>query len=287
MQLADPLDQASGLRRLFAPEPTFQALGVFGADARRTARACAALALGLGRQGRRVLVMDETPAPNNVAGLLGILPRYGLVDAPSMGLAAVVRPALDGLILLAAQDGLRTLAGWSEHALLDMADAWRVRADAPEWLLHNGGDGPIRSNGLAATANLRVLVVPAQRAALADAYAVMKTAHAAWSGKHWFVMVEAAEEELALGLFASLSETAQRFLDVKPQFLGRMTREKPGVKPDAVEAVLIDALSKAGGRQSQIERIDFEQYWQRMWLFSRMNMEAAGKKAQKGWRRAG
>lgn len=287
MRLADPLDQASGLRRLFTPEPTFQALGVLGADARRTARACTALALGLGRQGHRVMVMDETRAPNNVAGLLGILPRYGLVDAASRGLAAVVRPALEGMVLLAAPDGLHTLAGLSEHALLDMADAWKTRDDPPEWLLHNGGDGPIHSQGLATTANLRVLVLPANRAALADAYAVMKSAQTAWSGHLWFVMVEGVEDGAALTLFASLSETAQRFLNVKPVFLGCLAREKPGAQPDAVEPALIEMLNRAGGHHAQIERIDFEQYWQRMWLFSRMSAESASHQTRKGRQRAG
>jgi len=287
VRLADPLDQASGLRRLFAPEPPFQALGVLGPDARRTARACVAVALGLGRRGHRVMVMDETRPPHNVASLLGMLPRYGLVDALSRGLVSVVQPALEGLLLLAAQDGLNTLAGLSEHDLLDMADAWKIRADAPEWLVLNGGDGPIQSNALATTANLRVLVLPGNRASLADAYAVMKTAHAAWSGKNWMVLVEDAEEGQALNLFASLSETAQRFLGVTPLFLGCLVREAPGVLPGALEAALIDLLSKEGGRQAEIERINFEQYWQRMWLYSRMNAEVAAKQVQKGWRSAG
>ena len=34
MRLADPVDQATGLRRLFKPEPAFRALGVLGADGR-------------------------------------------------------------------------------------------------------------------------------------------------------------------------------------------------------------------------------------------------------------
>jgi len=295
VRLADPLDQASGLRRLFAPEPSFQALGVLGPDARRTARACAALALGLGRRGHRVLVMDETRPPNNVAGLLGILPRHGLVDAPSRGLVSVVQRALEGLVLLAAQDGLNTLAGLSEHDLLDMADDWKSRADAPEWLLLNGGDGPLRSNGLAATANLRVLVLPGNRASLADAYAVMKAAHVAWSGKNWLVLVEGAEAGPALSLFASLSETAQRFLGVTPSFLGGIVREatnaQPGAQPVALDAALIDLLSEKSSHQAETERINFEQYWQRMWLYSRMTAEAAAKKelhgVQHGRRSAG
>lgn len=287
MQLADPLDQASGLRRLFAPEPSFQSLGVLGPDARRTARACVALALGLGRRGHRVMVMDETRPPNNVASLLGILPRYGLVDAPSRGLVSVVQSALEGLVLLAAQDGLNTLAGLSERDLLDMADDWKSRADAPEWLLLNGGDGPLQSNGLAATANLRVLILPGNRASLADAYAVMKTAHAAWSGTNWLVLVDGADAGQAQSLFASLRETAHRFLGVTPLFLGCIVRETPGVRPDALDAALVDILSKEGSRHAETERINFEQYWQRMWLYSRMTEEAAGKRVQKGWRSAG
>ncbi len=77
MRLSDTLDQASGLRRLFAPEPTFQSVGVLGPDPRLTASASTALALGLGRRGHRVLVLDETRPPNNVAALLGLMPRHG------------------------------------------------------------------------------------------------------------------------------------------------------------------------------------------------------------------
>ncbi|OYY94781.1 MAG: hypothetical protein B7Y41_04210 [Hydrogenophilales bacterium 28-61-23] len=287
MRLADPLDQASGLRRLFAPEPAFQSLGVLGPDARRTARACAAIGLSMGRRGHRVMVMDETRAPHNVAGLLGILPRYSLADAPSRGLVSVVQQAPDGLVLLAAQDGLNILAGLSEHNLLDMAEAWQVRADRPEWLMLNGGDGPLRCHGLAATASLRVLVIPGNRAALADAYAVMKSVHTAWSGNNWLVLVDGAEEGQALGLFTSLSETAQRFLGVTPSFLGCIARETPGTQPAVLDAVLVDSLSEAGSRQTETERINFEQYWQRMWLYSRTTAEAATKKVQNGWRNAG
>ena len=287
MRLANPLDQASGLRRLFAPEPVFQSLGVLGPDTRRTARACAALALGMGRRGHRVMVMDETRAPHNVAGLLGILPRYSLADASVRGLVSVVQQAPDGLLLLAAPDGLNVLAGLSEHDLLDMAEAWQVRADRPEWLMLNGGDGPLRSQGLAATASLRVLVMPGNRAALADAYAVMKAVHTAWSGNNWLVLVDGADEGQALGLFSSLSETSQRFLGMKPTFLGCIPRELPGVQPVALDAVLVDCLSDVSSRQAETDRINFEQYWQRMWLFSRTAAEAASKKVKNGWRNAG
>lgn len=287
MRLADPLDQASGLRRLFAPEPAFQALGVVGPDLRRTACAAAALALGLGRRGHRVLVMDEMRPPNNVAGLLGVMPRHGLVDAPGRGLVSVVRQASEGLTLLAAQEGLNTLAGLTEQDLLDMTDDWRNRAEAPEWLLLNGGDGPLRNASLATSANLRVLVLPGNRAALADAYAVMKSAHAAWSGKRWWVLVEGVEVGQALSLFGALRETAQRFLGVTPVFLGCIGRDAPGTRPVAMDAAMVDVLSHAEQQQGEGERINFEQCWQRMWLYSRMVQEAVDKRVGHGQVRRG
>ena len=287
MRLADPLDQASGLRRLFAPEPAFQALGVVGPDLRRTASAAAALALGLGRRGHRVLVMDEMRPPNNVAGLLGVMPRHGLVDAPGRGLVSVVRQASEGLTLLAAQEGLNTLAGLTEQDLLDLTDDWRNRAEAPEWLLLNGGNGPLRNASLATSANLRVLVLPGNRAALADAYAVMKSAHAAWSGKRWWVLVEGVEAGQALSLFGALRETAQRFLGVTPVFLGCIGRDAPGTHPVAMDAAMVDVLSHAEQHQGEGERINFEQCWQRMWLYSRMVQEAADKRVGHGQARRG
>jgi hypothetical protein len=286
VRLADTLDQASGLRRLFTPEPVFQSLGVLGPDPRRTASACTALALGLGRRGHRVMVMDEMRPPNNVAALLGVMPRHGLIDARSRGLVSLLRQATDGLVLLAAQDGLNALAGWSEHDVLDMADDWRSRADLPEWLLLNGGDGVMRANSLATTANSRVLVLPGNRAALAGAYAVMKAAHAAWSGNNWLVLVADADVEPAAALFTVLSETAQRFLGLAPTFLGCVERDIPGAQPVPLDTALVDRLSEACTPQSGVERMDFEQYWQRMWVYSRMSADAAGKKEQHGGRRS-
>jgi hypothetical protein len=140
---------------------------------------------------------------------------------------------------------------------------------------------------MAATAGLRVLVLPGNRASLADAYAVMKTAHSARSGKNWLVLVEGADEEQALILFASLSETAQRFLGVTPLFLGCLAREMAGAQPVALDAALVDVLSKEGRRHAEVEYINFEQYWQRMWLYSRMTEDVATKRVQKGWRSAG
>jgi hypothetical protein len=275
VRLAESVDQATGLRRLFTPEPMFRALGVLGPDARGCARVAAAVSLGLGRRGERVLVLDEALPPHCVGALLGVLPRHSLADVPGRGLVDVVQPAADGVALLSAPNGRATLSGLSERDLRDMADDWRARQEAPEWLVLNGA-GSCREAGLAATADVRLLVLPGAKARLADAYAAMKTAHGAWSGQTWWVLVEGADPEPAQSLFASLRETARRFLGIVPVFLGNLPRERPGASQSSLGADQVDALATGALNPPGAEGVNFERYWQRMWLYSRMTAEAVG-----------
>ena len=276
MRLAEPVDQATGLRRLFTPEPAFRALGVLGADPRASARACVALARGLGRRGERVMVLDEAGPPHHVGGLLGILTRHTLADAGRLGLVDIAQPAGDGIVLLSAPDGLRNLAALSEAVLRDLADDWRARAEAPEWLLVNGGRGG-RETSLAATADERVLVLSGAKSRLAEAYAAMKAAHAFRPGHVWWVLVDGVEDEAAQRLFASLGETAERFLGIVPQFLGHLSRERAGQVPSPLDGGRMERLAGEPASRPGEARVDFEQYWQRMWLHSRMATESPGK----------
>lgn len=276
MRLAEPVDQATGLRRLFTPEPAFRALGVLGPDSRHTARACVALARGLGRRGGRVMVLDEARPPHHVGGLLGILTRHTLADAAHRGLVDIAQPAGDGIVLLAAPNGLEILAGLTEADLRDMADDWHARTEPPEWLVVNGGVQGA-DPGLAATADDRVLVLPGTKSRLADAYAVMKSAHALRAGHAWWVLVDGADAEQAQALFVSLGETARRFLGIVPEFLGHLPRERSGAVPAPLDENRMDRLAGEPVDRPAEVRVDFVRYWQRMWLHSRMVAESAGK----------
>lgn len=284
MRLAEPMDQASGLRRLFACEQAFRALGVLSTDARSGARATAALARALGRRGQRVLVLDEGRPPHDVGAALGLIARQGLIDAPARGLHAVARAAGDGVAVLAAPDGADLLATLPEHTLLALVEDWRAREEAPEWLVLNGADSSGERTTLAFTAGTRVLVLPAERARLADAYALMKRAHVDWSGESWLVMVDGAEAAAARALYGSLRDTAHRFIDVEPIFLAALPRRPGGVT--MVDASLLESLAGELLARPLAEQVNFEQYWQRMWLFSRMRHQRATGRVAHGERRA-
>ncbi|MDP2431523.1 MAG: hypothetical protein Q8O33_05785 [Pseudomonadota bacterium] len=289
MRLADPLDQATGLRRLFATDQAFRAVGILGPDARRNARFTAGMALALGRRGSRSLILDEAAAPHNVASLLGILTRRTLADGVRAGhLAQAIQPAGQGVDLLAAQDGIKALARMDEREVLRLADGWHNHAEAPQWLLLNSTPGS--GQGLSATADLRVLVLPGAKARLAEAYTVMKSAHTVWPGSAWLVVVEGAETAAGESLFTALRETAQRFLGIQCDFLGTLPRRREGAHPILADADVIGHNSTAGGSAGRSpemgimaerltsqpvgEALEFEQYWQRMWLYCRMTAEA-------------
>lgn len=273
MRLVDPVDQATGLRRLFASAPAFRSVGLLGPDPRRNARACADLALGLNRRGKQVLVLDEGRPPYNVGGMWGLLPRHGLADVPGIPLADAVLEAGPGLRLLAAPEGMRALARLDERMLLAMADQWD---ETPEWMLLNGRGGDPCGPGLAATAQVRVLVLPGEKAWLAEAYATLKSAHTQGTDGHWGLLVEGASLETGQRLAHSLQETARRFLGFTPTYLGCMPR--PG-------AVARDQGSGHGSLLAESllalpvdAAASFEHYWQRMWLFSRVALDmTAGK----------
>lgn len=282
MRLAEPMDQATGLRRLFAGSQVFHAVGVMGPDPRRNAHACAELALGLSRCGKQVLVLDEGRAPYNVGGMWGLMPRHTLADIPGRGLAAAVLEAGPGIHLLAAPEGMHALAALNERALMGLAEHW---GEAPDWMLLSGQGGAQAGTGLATTAELRLLVLPGDKNLLADTYATLKSAHSAWSGGAWMVLVEGADLERAQPLYNSLRETAQRFLGVEPGYLGCLPKPRHiGSSTEGTHGALM-AESLLAWQAEQ--PLNFEQYWQRMWLFSRMTLDSTGGKRRNADRRPG
>jgi len=291
VRLAEALDQAAGLRLLFAAEPAFRAVGVLGPDARRNARVTAGLARALGRRGSRALILDEAAAPHNVASLLGLLARRTLADGARSGqLAQAILSAGQGVDLIAAHDGISVLARLDEREALQLADTWQNHEGPPEWLFLNGAPGSGQS--LSTTADLRILVLPGAKTRLAEAYTVMKSAHSIWPGSDWLVLVEGAEAAAGESLFLALRETAQRFLGLSIEFLGATPRQREGVHPTLAEANEIGLPAMRANEQGMGimaewlagrpigKGMEFEQYWQRMWLYCRMTAEADMKRAR-------
>lgn len=269
MLLSEPLDQATGLRRLFAPTPAFHAVGVLGPEPVRSARVALALARGLGRLGGQVLVLDEARPPANVGGQLGLLTRPLRLDSQARVLAGLSLGAGAEVELINVQSGLHDLADLDEATLIDLTEGWG--AEAPEWLLVNGD-----ANGLAAACDQRVLALPGSRTRLAQAYAVMKQALQLWPDGHWQVVILDADEDVARGLFDSLASTAQRFLGQVPGYLGCLPRQAS----TSSETNLAENLLSSSAQ----EALSFGQYWQRAWLYSHASHDPSVMRARNAGR---
>lgn len=169
-----PVDQASGLRRLFRQAPP-EVLSVVPCGAGAIPWV-ARQVLGRGRTGRRVLTLDEWAACGNIADCLGVSPRFDLLQAveghvsfercllqvtPELYLAPVSR-----LVQVLGQDRI-TMQRTAERlrALQPMTDEWIVLAKPCELR----GLSP-----LALAAPRVLLVLDPHPKAVTEAYATLK-----------------------------------------------------------------------------------------------------------------
>jgi flagellar biosynthesis protein FlhG len=288
-------DQAAGLRRLMGHAPRFLPLGICGTDPALTALASAHLAYALNGRGLPVWVLDEAAAPRNVAACFGLPLRRTLDQALRQGTAAdaAVSTVAPGLCYLAINGGMAWLAGIPEGRWQLTVDALTGLPEQPQCLLLHAPPAA-EAGSLAMCARDRLLVLPQGRSALTQAYALMKGVERLYPSERWHVLVmQSRDEAAARQTFAALESTARRFLDIRPQWLG-------SVPPDT-------AITEAGRRMLTVQEIPAhrpgvqafrrlaealatvlagtgmyqpDEFWLKMWMFSRLTAEAVPEKAQ-------
>lgn len=284
MRRLEPDDQASGLRRLLGDQNVFRSIGLFGPDAVLNAAVAANLGVALSMRGGRVCLIDEAPGPHNVAGQFGLTPRFDLTDVAHgrQTLNGALTEIPEGPALLSAERGLECLSDaddryWSRLAG-DFADSdW-------EWLLMAAPT--TEAPCLALTAPRRILVLPAAKSRLAEAYVVLKTAHQKQPDAQWSALfMEVTDDHRAVQIMASLNETTRRFLDIEVALLGMVPKDEKldialrtmrplhEVSPSAPAS---QAFRRAAARLHEESPdagagMDARVFWQRLGLFSRLN----------------
>ena len=288
-------DQAAGLRRLMSQGARFLAMGVCGTDPALTALASAHLAFALNGRGLPVWVVDEAKAPRNVATCFGLPLRRTLDQVLRQGGApdAAVSTVAAGLNCLAIDGGMAWLGGLPEERWHHTVHALTALPEQPQCLLLHAPPGA-EAGSLAMCARDRLLVMPQGRSALTQAYALMKGVQRLYPSERWHVLVmQARDEAVARETFAAIESTARRFLDIRPQWLGSVPRDasvteagrrmltvqeipadRPGVQAfRRLAETLATMLTGAGMYQP-------DEFWLKMWMFSRLAAEAVPEKAQ-------
>lgn len=285
MRRLEPDDQASGLRRLLGEQHSLRTVGLFGPDPDLNAAAAAGIAFALSLRGGNVCLIDEAPGPHNVAGQLGLTPRFSLADVAHgrqpLEEALVAIP--DGPHLLRAEQGLAQVSEADDRYWGRLSDDFA--AGAWEWLLlaAPADERPC----LALAASLRILVLPTAKSRLTEAYAVLKAAHHKQPDTAWLALFMNADGgERTEQLMATLNETTQRFLGIGIGLFGavpkdarldiamRTMRPLHQVAPSTPAAVAFRQLAERLHDNDPADTgMDAKVFWQRLGLFSRLNKQ--------------
>lgn len=280
----EPDDQASGLRRLLGEQNTFRAIGLFGPDAVLNAAAVAGIGYAMTLRGGQVCLVDEAPGPRNVAGQLGLTPRHRLADVAHgrQALEDVLVMIADGPHLLRAEQGLAQVAEADDRYWNRLADDFA--AGAWDWLLL--GAPADEHPCLALAAPHHILVLPAEKSRLAEAYVVLKAAHQKQPDAVWLALFMNADDEgRAEQLMTALNETSQRFLGLEIGLLGavpkdakldlaiRAMRPVHQVAPSAPAALAFRQLAERLHHDAPHSGMNAKVFWQRLGLFSRLHRQ--------------
>jgi flagellar biosynthesis protein FlhG len=281
-RLLEPDDQAAGLRRLLGDQDSFRALGLFGPDADLNAAAAAGLGYALTLRGGQVCLIDEAPGPRNVAGQLGLSPSHGLAEVArgALALDEALAPLPEGPRLLRAEQGLARVAEADDRYWNRLADDFA--AGDWQWLLLAAPADERPSLALAAPR--RILVLPAAKARLTEAYAVLKAAHQRQPDAAWLALfMNAGDEYRSEPLMAALNDTTRRFLGIEVGLLGTLAKDaqldmaarsmRPihQVAPSGPAALAFRQMAEQLHAVLPGAGMDARVFWQRLGLFARMN----------------
>lgn len=217
-------DQAEGLRRLLA-RSSAQVVTVVGARAGLGATSVVVnLAAAWTRGGHDVLVLDEHATPGNVANLLGLRPRWDVLDVVhgDKALHEALLHSEDGIHVLPvarAMQSLPRLSGRERNALMQILLA---AANGRDVLLVDAAAraGHSVSTALSSDAPL-LLVLNPTASGITESYSMLKQMVLEQRRRAFGIVVnKAASEQEARAVFANMAEVAGRHLQVRLHYAG-------------------------------------------------------------------
>jgi len=235
---------------------------------------------------RQASDLDFALSPDEMlASQFGVHPQPGLGQGTDgilvPGLALGATPS--GAQFIGVPGGGRPLARMAEEEWRVFQKGLDALPNRPEWLLIHG-DASCSTRSLALMAETRILITQARKAALTDAYGLLKSAEQLHPARSWqVVMMNSADPAAASNAFASLAATARRFLNIELALLGVIPRDARLEQAARQMRPLLDvapqsaaALAFRGLAETILERIgekafQWHDFWQKMWLFSRGN----------------
>ncbi len=218
-------DQAEGLRRLLV-RPSLRVLTVVGARKGLGATSVVVnLAAALVRAEKKVLILDENLAHDNVANALALKPRFDLLNAlrDDMPVRDIFLHAPNGVRILPVARAMQALPGLSEterKRLLESLSAASMGMDVV--LVDATPDGHSVCASLSGDEPL-LLVLNATADGITESYALLKQM-SAQNGRTAFDLVvnKARSEHEARMVYENMAQVAQHHMKVSLKYLGHI-----------------------------------------------------------------
>ncbi|MGF7144753.1 flagellar biosynthesis protein FlhG [Anaerotaenia torta] len=191
------------------------------------------LAIALSRLGKRVIVLDADFGLANVEVMLGIRPRYNLVDLMygGMSISDIITEGPEGIGFISGGSGIRELTNLTRDQILVLIQKLVDLDDHADIIIVDTGAGITDSVLEFAGASSEVLLVATpEPTSITDAYALMKSLNrkADISLQDTVIKVVANRTdsyEEGKELYHKLSIVVKRFLDLKLEYLGALPQE--------------------------------------------------------------
>lgn len=187
------------------------------------------LAVQLARKGRKVLLMDADLGLANVDILFGLRPERNLshVLAGECTLRDILMAGPHGMSIIPAASGIKRMAelGPNEHAAI--VQGFSSIADDFEVLIIDTAAGISDSVVTFSQASQEVLVVVTDEpTSLADAYGLIKVLNRDANVTKFKLLCNMVDSDRqAKAVFKRLNDVAERFLDVRMEYVGFIPRD--------------------------------------------------------------
>lgn len=186
-------------------------------------------ALAIRAIGKRVIVIDADLGLANVEILMGIRPRYTLMDVVKkhLNIEEIIEEGIGGLKIISGGSGIQMMSELSQdeldHLLSNMS---RLRKYA-DYIFIDTGSGISKSvTSFVRAAHELIVITTPEPPAMADAYALVKILSKEKVKKISLVVNRVLDEEEGEAVFNKLNSVSLKFLDRKLHYLGQIYNDE-------------------------------------------------------------
>ena len=207
-------DQAEGLRRMLAGGGVRAVTVAGGGSGIGKTSVLINLAVALARRGKYVMIIDERADAGNVAGKLGLAPRYDLIDVINRKrrLDEVMLQGPQGIAIVPAARGVKALSGMDAAGQEWLLQAFSELSQPVDVLLVDAGSGSgANALSMSLASQEVVVVVSNQPASITEAYALIKIMNQEYARRQFRIIVnKSGSEAEARAIYDNMSHAARR-----------------------------------------------------------------------------